>query len=81
MTFVRTLDADIAPEQMGFTYSHEHIVCRPAHWSERGEDDLLLDDPENPNSMCSILKNTAARRSSTRRRSITAGMCRRSTIL
>ncbi|RRJ61841.1 phosphotriesterase [Paenibacillus oralis] len=46
MTFVRTLDADIAPEQMGFTYSHEHIVCRPAHWSERGEDDLLLDDPE-----------------------------------
>ncbi|MCM3700700.1 phosphotriesterase [Paenibacillus macerans] len=46
MTFVRALDADIAPEQMGFTYSHEHIVCRPAHWSERGEDDLLLDDPE-----------------------------------
>lgn len=46
MTFIRTLDADIAPEQLGFTYSHEHIVCRPAHWSERGEDDLLLDDPE-----------------------------------
>lgn len=46
MSFIRTLDADIAPEQLGFTYSHEHIVCRPAHWSERGEDDLLLDDPE-----------------------------------
>lgn len=46
MTFVRTLDADISPDQLGFTYSHEHIVCRPAHWSERGEDDLLLDDPE-----------------------------------
>ncbi|MFB5677959.1 phosphotriesterase [Paenibacillus terreus] len=46
MTFVRTLDADIAPEQLGFTYSHEHIVCRPAYWSERGGDDLLLDDPE-----------------------------------
>jgi phosphotriesterase-related protein len=46
MTFVRTLDTDIAPEQLGFTYSHEHIVCRPAYWSERGEDDLLLDDPE-----------------------------------
>ncbi|MFD3259612.1 phosphotriesterase [Paenibacillus lentus] len=46
MTFVRTLDADISPDQLGFTYSHEHIVCRPAHWSERGVDDLLLDDPE-----------------------------------
>lgn len=46
MTFVRTLDTDISPDQLGFTYSHEHIVCRPAHWSERGEDDLLLDDPE-----------------------------------
>ncbi|MFD0870062.1 phosphotriesterase family protein [Paenibacillus residui] len=46
MSFIRTLDADISKEQLGFTYSHEHIVCRPAHWSERGVDDLLLDDPE-----------------------------------
>ncbi|GIP33833.1 phosphotriesterase [Paenibacillus sp. J2TS4] len=46
MSFIRTLDADIPPEQLGFTYSHEHIVCRPAYWAERGEDDLLLDDPE-----------------------------------
>ena len=27
------------------TYSHEHIVCRPAYWVERGQEDLLLDDP------------------------------------
>lgn len=46
MSFIRTLDADIPKEQLGFTYSHEHIVCRPAYWAERGEDDLLLDDPE-----------------------------------
>ncbi|OWR32638.1 phosphotriesterase-related protein [Saccharibacillus sp. O23] len=46
MSFIRTLDADISPQELGFTYSHEHIVCRPAYWSERGEDDLLLDDPE-----------------------------------
>ncbi len=45
MSFIRTLDADIPKEELGFTYSHEHIVCRPAYWSERGEDDLLLDDP------------------------------------
>lgn len=46
MSFIRTLDGDIPKDQLGFTYSHEHLVCRPAYWSERGEDDLLLDDPE-----------------------------------
>ncbi|MBO8162866.1 MAG: phosphotriesterase [Brevibacillus sp.] len=45
MPFIRTLNGDIALEQLGFTYSHEHIVCRPAYWQERGEYDLLLDDP------------------------------------
>lgn len=46
MSFIRTLNGDIKPEELGFTYSHEHIVCRPAYWAERGADDLLLDDPE-----------------------------------
>lgn len=46
MTFVRTMRGDIQPEKMGYTYSHEHIVCVPAYWKERGMDDLLLDDPE-----------------------------------
>lgn len=45
MSFVRTMTGDIRPEEMGFTYSHEHIVCRPAYWMERGQVDLLLDDP------------------------------------
>ncbi|GAA3411166.1 phosphotriesterase [Paenibacillus hodogayensis] len=46
MSFIRTLEGDISPQSLGFTYSHEHIVCRPAFWAERGESDLLLDDPE-----------------------------------
>ncbi|MCP8617336.1 phosphotriesterase family protein [Salirhabdus salicampi] len=46
MSFIRTFYGDIQPNQLGFTYSHEHIVCRPAFWQERGEDDLLLDDKE-----------------------------------
>ncbi|MBU5347218.1 phosphotriesterase family protein [Paenibacillus lautus] len=46
MGFIRTLHGDISKEELGFTYSHEHIVCRPAFWQERGEDDLLLDDKE-----------------------------------
>lgn len=44
MSFVRLMTGDIKPEQMGFTYSHEHIVCRPGHWMERGDMDLILDD-------------------------------------
>lgn len=46
MAFIRTIDGDIAPEKLGFTYAHEHIVCKPPYWLERREDDLLLDDPE-----------------------------------
>ncbi|MEY8344568.1 phosphotriesterase family protein [Niallia circulans] len=46
MSFIRTLRGDIQPKELGFTYSHEHIVCRPAYWAERDADDLLLDDKE-----------------------------------
>lgn len=46
MSFIRTMLGDIAPQELGFTYSHEHIVCRPPHWVERNETDLILDDPE-----------------------------------
>lgn len=45
MSFARTFFGDIPTSQLGFTYSHEHIVCLPGHWVERGETDLLLDDP------------------------------------
>lgn len=46
MSFIRTMSKDISPNDLGFTYSHEHIVCVPPHWKERSEDDLLLDDVE-----------------------------------
>ncbi len=44
MSFVRLMTGDVSPEQLGFTYSHEHIICRPGHWIERGDMDLVLDD-------------------------------------
>lgn len=44
MTFIRTFSGDISPSDLGFTYSHEHIVCVPPYWKERQADDLLLDD-------------------------------------
>lgn len=43
--FIRTINGDISPTELGFTYSHEHLVCEPPYWKERGMDDLLLDDP------------------------------------
>lgn len=46
MAFVRTINGDIAPQEMGVTYSHDHIYCIPQLWKERGDDDLLLDDAE-----------------------------------
>lgn len=44
MSWIRTFFGDIRPEQLGFTYSHEHILCCPPYWVEKGADDLLLDD-------------------------------------
>ena len=46
MKFIRTMTGDISPEELGFTYSHEHIVCIPPYWEQKGEFDLLLDDPQ-----------------------------------
>ncbi|MEK5393922.1 phosphotriesterase [Margalitia sp. FSL K6-0131] len=61
MSFVRTLKGDIQPEELGFTYSHEHIVCRPAYWAERGADDLLLDDKEKSKLDVQDFKNHGGR--------------------
>ncbi|PLR75952.1 phosphotriesterase-related protein [Bacillus sp. V3-13] len=46
MSFIRTLRGDISPKELGFTYSHEHIVCRPPFWLEKEAHDLLLEDKE-----------------------------------
>lgn len=47
MSFIRTLTGDIFPDEMGVTYSHEHIICRPPYWVEKENDDLILDQPES----------------------------------
>jgi 5-phospho-D-xylono-1,4-lactonase len=54
--FIRTMLGDIKPEELGFTDAHEHIVCRPGHWLERNEDDLILDDPEKSKADVLIFK-------------------------
>jgi phosphotriesterase-related protein len=42
--FVRTVLGDVAPETLGLTLCHEHLVTAPAPRLRDG-DDLLLDDP------------------------------------
>lgn len=52
---------DIKPEEMGFTYSHEHIVCRPPHWEERGQVDLLLDDVQKSQNEVALFKKAGGK--------------------
>ncbi len=47
MAFVRTLTGDIAPEDLGTTYAHDHLFCIPPLWKEKGQTDLLIDDIES----------------------------------
>lgn len=42
MSFIRTFNGDINPDELGFTYSHEHIVCIPPYWKEKNEEDFIV---------------------------------------
>jgi len=46
MAKIRTLLGDIDSDKLGFTYSHEHVMCEPAYWIERNEEDFLLNNTE-----------------------------------
>ncbi len=46
MSFIRTVTGDIAPADLGVTYSHDHLYCVPPLWKQKGETDLLIDDVE-----------------------------------
>jgi predicted metal-dependent phosphotriesterase family hydrolase len=43
---VRTVVGDVAPQELGPTYGHEHLLTRPAGEQVRGELDLVLDDEQ-----------------------------------
>jgi predicted metal-dependent phosphotriesterase family hydrolase len=47
MAFIRTLTGDIAPEDLGITYSHDHLFCVPPLWKEKKIDDFMIDDLES----------------------------------
>jgi len=43
---VRTVDGDVDPGELGPTYTHEHLLTRPAGEQVRDDPDLVLDDEE-----------------------------------
>jgi len=47
MVFIRTLTGDIAPEELGVTYAHDHLFCVPPLWKEKKIDDFMIDDLES----------------------------------
>jgi len=46
MSFIRTVLGDIAPEELGACYSHEHLIIDPSFATEANPD-FLLDSVEN----------------------------------
>lgn len=57
MEYIRTLLGDIEPKKLGVTYSHEHIVCIPPYWKEKGDVDYLLDDVNKSLAEIKLFKN------------------------
>ena len=43
---IQTLRGPVAPEELGFTYVHEHVLTRPPRWRAEEDPDYVLDDPE-----------------------------------
>ncbi len=41
MTFIRTVLGDIAPEELGVCYAHEHIIIDPSYATDKNPDFLL----------------------------------------
>ena len=44
--FVRTVLGDVASEELGPTYAHEHLLTRPAGEHVRNDPDLVLGDEQ-----------------------------------
>jgi phosphotriesterase-related protein len=46
MAYVRTVLGDIQAEELGLTYTHEHLICHPPEWKIKEDPDLELPDVE-----------------------------------
>ena len=41
---IRTVTGDILPEELGVTYSHEHLISSPPQWKAEEDPDLVITD-------------------------------------
>ena len=57
MSFVRTVLGDILPEQMGLTYSHEHIVIEESYPTVANKDFILNDTDKISAELKEFFKN------------------------
>jgi phosphotriesterase-related protein len=59
--FVRTVLGDIAPEALGPTYGHEHLLTRPAGEQVRDDPDLVLDDEQRASTELELFRQAGGR--------------------
>ena len=60
-SFVRTVQGDIEPPALGPTYTHEHLLTRPAGETVREDPDLVLDDEERSAAELQLLLEAGGR--------------------
>lgn len=61
MSFVRTVLGDIAAEELGTTYCHEHLITLPGEHLSKGSDDMTLDDVEKSVEDCRLFAQAGGR--------------------
>lgn len=61
MSFVRTVLGDIAAEELGTTYCHEHLITLPGEHLSKGSDDMTLDDVEKSVEECRLFAQAGGR--------------------
>jgi phosphotriesterase-related protein len=61
MARIRTVLKDIRPEELGFTYPHEHLICHPPKWVIENDPDLELPDVEKATEELKYFYNARGR--------------------
>jgi phosphotriesterase-related protein len=61
VSFVRTVLGDVAPEELGTTYCHEHLLTLPGEHLAKGSLDMTLDDVGKSVEECRLFAQAGGR--------------------